>query len=97
MKKNEKIERWENETQELANYFASRFFGKEPEMYWIADEIGGCLSINDHFFSVNDIVDFIRYKYTPKKMFEYYEYRLERLENKADYTINIKNYLKLKK
>ena len=99
---NEFIKDWERATENLAQYFARRYFiddfceDDEPEMWWVADEIGGVLHINDHFFNLKDIVDFIRYDYSKKKMFEYYEYALDCRTKEKDYIINIKNYKKLK-
>ncbi len=91
----DKLERWNNETWELANLFAVKYFGPEATCYWIADEIGGVFVINDYFFNLRDIVDFIKYGYSKKKMFEYYDYAMEQTDKKG-LLLNIKNYKKLK-
>ena len=75
--------------------FVEKYFGKDAEYYWIADEVGGCLYVNDRFFNINDIVNFIRYRYTPDQMFEYYDKELESKEKGQDYFPNIKNWKKL--
>jgi 3-hydroxy-3-methylglutaryl CoA synthase len=92
MNKNEFLKEWERATENLAQYFIARYFGDGADTYWVADEIGGVLYINDYFFSLSDMVDFIRYGYSKDKMFEYYDYRLEN----PNLRINIKNYLRLK-
>jgi len=98
---NKYLNQWEQKTSILGEYFVEKYFGKreDVEYYWIADDIGGVLSVADYFFNLSDIVDFIKYRYTRKLMFEYYDYALEyhmqKKHKKDDYLINIKNYKKL--
>lgn len=93
---NKFINSWEKETQKLAIHFAQTYFNCETEMWWVSKEIGGCLHINDYFFNLSDIVDFLKYKYTQDEMFKYYEYRLEiGLLDSNRIVINIKNWKKL--
>ena len=73
----ERLTEWEIETQRLAEYFVKRYFGKDAECYWIADDVGGCLEVADRFFSLSDIVEFIKHKYTYKQLAEYYDYRMD--------------------
>lgn len=98
MKKDEILTSWKNETQKLTNYFIERYYGFnfEPDCYWVANEIGGILYINDSFFSLDDICNFIRYNYSKKEMFEYYDLRLkDQIKDKP--FPNIENWRKLKK
>ena len=92
-----KLKQWTKATQELADYFVKKNFGKDAsEVFWIADNIGEVLAVNDYFFSLQDIVDFLKYKYTPDEMFDYYDYRLKiDTEGKTTPT-NIKNWRQLK-
>jgi hypothetical protein len=98
---NEILSRWEDVTNELIGSFIKRYFGKleEVEYYWIAEDVGGVLSVADYFFNLGDIVDFIKYHYSKDLMFEYYDYALEyhmqKKHKSTDYLINIKNYKKL--
>lgn len=94
--KKEILKKWEEETNNLAKHFSKYYFGKYPEEWWIAEEYGGVYVINDYFFSVQDMADFLRYSYSRDKMFEYMDYRLEKAE-KGELTINIKNYKNLNK
>lgn len=96
---------WETETEYLAKYFASRYFGKFVDAWWVASEIGGVYCVGDYFFNLEDMVDFIRYKYSSKDMFAYYDYKLAFEEkqylanpklSKKESPINIKNWKKLK-
>jgi hypothetical protein len=92
--KSEFLNEWERATENLKEYFVARYF-KEADYYWIADEIGGVLHVNDHFFNLKDIVDYIKYNYSQNKMFEHYEYVMKCAEEK-EIPINIKSFYKLK-
>lgn len=96
MKRNIRLENWEKETENLKDYFIARYFDTPVDVYWVNSEIGGVLVINDYFFSLQDIVDYIKYDYSKKKMFERYDYVLRCMEDNR-VIINIKHYKKLKK
>ena len=96
---------WEAETNNLAKLFEKKYFGMDTESWWVAGTIGDTYYINDRFFNLSDMVDFLRYKYSAKDMFDYYDYHLdfemEQSEknpkmNDKQYPINIKNWKKLK-
>ena len=96
-KKREKsvsLTEWEQATQRLAEYFCVTYFETGAEMWWVASEVGGVLCINDHFFDINDIADFVRYGYSREEMFEYYEQRLRWQELRKE-VINIKSWIKM--
>ena len=82
---------WEQMSDNLAYRFTQRYFGKNSEYYWISDEVGGTIAVGDHFFSIDDMVQFTRHKYTKDKMFEYYDYAFRKVA-KAETFINIKNW-----
>jgi hypothetical protein len=86
------LNQWEFCTNRLTDYFVKRYFGKNAEYYFIGNEIGGTIDVCDRFFSLDDMVAFIRYKYTAKQMFEYYDYKLKIDSDKKGYPINIKNW-----
>lgn len=89
---------WNKITNELAEYFIIKYFGKleDCEYWWIADDIGDVIFINDYFFNLSDIVDFLKYKYSKKDMFTYYDYRLA-MDTKDKNPICIRDWKKLKK
>ena len=89
------LKKLEDSIQALTDYFVTKYFGKGTEdVYWIADDIGGVLHVNDYFFSLSDIIEFLKYGYTTKQMFDYYDYRM--ILGDQDAPINIKNWRKLK-
>ena len=87
------LKQWEEATTNLANYFIAKYFGKDTDNWWISQDIGGTLCINDYFFNLSDIVDFLKYKYSKKKMFEYYEYALAKKDKTP---VNIQTWIKIK-
>jgi hypothetical protein len=94
MKNKPFFKNWEQATQELADVFVLKYFGRDVSTYWISDEIGSVYSVADYFFSVLEMTDYLRYNYTRKAMFQNYEYRLECAE-KGETPINIKNWRQL--
>ena len=88
------LTKWFRATENLAQMFSIKYFGKDAtEQYWISDEVGGVYAINDYFFSLNDMVEFISNDYPKYRMFEYYDYALT-LAMKDEKPINIKNWKK---
>jgi hypothetical protein len=85
------LNNWEKKTNDLCNFFIEKYFGKDADTYWIAEEVGSVLYVNDHFFNLNNIIDFLKYKYSKNKMFEWYDYQMD-CAYKEESPINIKNY-----
>jgi hypothetical protein len=86
----------EEQIETFAQEFIDKYFGKTAtEYYWIGEEIGGVMAINDYFFDFDSMLQFMRHKYSRKKMFEYYDYALE-LNMANESPINIKNYVSRK-
>ena len=80
--------------QQFTVYFADRYFGNDAEVEWVADEVGGVCNIGDYYFSFNDMMDYVRHKYTRKQLFEYYEYSLNEMTD-GIHPISISNWKKL--
>lgn len=91
------LKQWEETSNEIAGYFKKKYFGRDAtEYYWISDEIGGVYVINDYFFDLSDMVNFIKYKYNIDDMFAYYDYDLKEAEKGKEGIVNIQNWKKLK-
>ena len=71
------LQNWYKATDKLAKSFADYYFGDATDVYWISDDVGSVLVINDYFFGMTDIVDYIQYKYSEKDMFDHNEWRAE--------------------
>lgn len=72
------IEVWENMTNDICELFIRKYFGKleDVETWWVSNEIGGTMYVNDHFFTLNDVLECLRDDVPKKEMFSYYEYLL---------------------
>lgn len=88
------ITQFEHISDEIAKYFCNKYF-KSDDYYWIAGQIGSVLNIGDYYFSLEDMLDYLRYRYGVDKMFEYYDYALEE-RTKDKKPICIRDYKKLK-
>lgn len=86
---------WEDATIDLCNHFTLKYFDKDADVYFVADEIGKVLAINDYFFDLDEILDFLKYNYSKKMMFAWYDYKIE-CSVTGKLPINIKNYKKCK-
>jgi len=91
MKTPKTLQVWESFSHQLAIEFVQKYFTKDAEFWWVNKEKGGVLFVNDYFFNLKDMVDFMRYKYSKKKLFKYYEYMLDTYETR-EVRINIKNF-----
>ena len=96
--KNTDLENWEEITNELVGRFVHDYCD-DAEWYWIADEIGGVIVTREHVFDLENMVQFMRHKYTPKQMVAYCDYALEHAAetNKKPQLFRIKNWRKLKR
>ena len=75
----------------IQKYYVSKDIPREDvDDYWIADDIGGVLSINDYFHSMNDMVGALKLNCPKKRFFEWYDYSLE---NYGKEPMNLKSYL----
>jgi len=90
------LQNYENAINDLVDYFVWKYFrGVEVDECWMGLEIGGVYQINDYFFNMSDIIDFIKYNYKKDDVFDYYDYALkEQEQNKPP--ISIRNWKELK-
>ena len=96
MKKEILLNNFYGAVNDLAWFFVDKYFGHNSDWYWIADEVGVVLEVNDRFFNLNQIVDYLKYKYTSKDMFAHYDESLDNTVRGKD-LISIKNWKKLRK
>jgi hypothetical protein len=74
-----KIKTLEKAINEFTNFFIKKYYGDDiSELFWISDCVGGVLVANDQFFSLDDMMEFVRCGYSPDEMFRYYDYRFKR-------------------
>lgn len=92
--KNKQLENWEKATQELTSLFLKKYFDNPTDYYFVADDIGGVLYVNDYFFNLDRIVEAIKYKATEKQLFDFYDLEIETLTKGKEMDINFRNYIK---
>jgi hypothetical protein len=91
----ELIKEYNRIAESIGAYFCSKYF-KSDDFYWVADDrIDGPLYINDMFFSRQDMLNYMRYRYTANQMFKHYYYALDCFSN-GDNPICIRDWKKLK-
>jgi len=94
-----KLESWEKATNDITALFIRKYFCsiRDAEHYWIADQIGGVLYVNDYFFNLDRIIEAIKYDASSEDLFAYYDLELEKRHGLTNGPgVNFKNYLKMK-
>lgn len=97
------IKNWEKATQELVNIFAKKYYTCEDEnrryfnvdMYWVGDEIGDILYIEDDYYNLDRILQALKFNATFEQLRDFQEYEIYCLNKKKDKKINFKNFVKL--
>lgn len=92
--KNKQIENWEKATEALTVLFLKKYFTVAIDCYWISAEVGGTLCVNDYFFSIERIVEAIKYKATTKQLFDFNDLEIETLTKGKEMKTNFRNYIK---
>ena len=75
----------------IANIFAQKYFDLDAKCWWVADDIGGVIFINDYSFSMTDMLEYMKYGYSKKKMFKRADYVID-CQYKNKYPQSIRNY-----
>lgn len=94
------IQQWERATNKLVMQFIEKYYCDEKipitdiDWFWVADEVGGVLFVNDNFYSLEDILDCARYNPTGEQLFEFCNQRLESYQS-GQIMPNLKNWLSL--
>lgn len=89
-------------TLNLGAHFLTKYFGKNvSDTYWIGNDVTGTLYVNDYFFDLGEIRDFLKYKYSKDDMFNYYDHALA-IREKGGFPMPIRDWkfekrVKLKK
>ena len=94
---NKLLKKYSKVCDEIAQEFVKRYYtyddGSKQDYMWV--DVGGVCNIGDEWWSLDDMINAIRYNYQEDKMLEYYYYRMENWEKESELIPNMKNYLKL--
>ena len=89
---------FEAEINIFTKEFERKYFEElSDDSHWVADVVGDTYAIADYFFSLGDMMEFVRHDYSEKDMFEYYQYALDTYDSKTKVTVCIRDWRKLEK
>lgn len=88
------IMNWEKWTSRVTTVFIEKYFDGEADYFWIGDDVGGVLSVNDYFFGLDRIIEALRYKASKKDFFAYYDIELDATMKGEKVGINFRNFLR---
>ena len=87
---------WEKVSQKLAKFFIKKYYGDDlSDCWWVGEDIGGVLVVNDDFYSLDRIVDAVKFDATYDQLCDYNDYEMECIDDKKEKTINFRNFVKL--
>jgi hypothetical protein len=67
----------------------------KDELYWVCDEVGTIVFINDYFFDLGFMVEALRLNADVDLLFQFYDYTLDCAMNKKKQKYNFKSFLSL--
>lgn len=79
------LQEYENAVHSITVFFARKYFGDYYQYNtgdWVGQVVGGVICINDYWFNFDDMLQYLKYGYTKKQMFAYYDYALDCTEDK---------------
>lgn len=88
------LQDWDIATSALTEHFIKKFFGNDAEWWWVSDDIGTVLYVNDFFFEIHEIVMALKLKPTITQLIKYY---FQRDVTQGGKGLNLNTFLKLKK
>ena len=75
---NKALKKYYKACEELAEEFKKAYFSDAyDDFFWVGDEVGGCFSISDYFFSVADMVTILEVKPDWDRLFDVYYYQVD--------------------
>ena len=86
------IEAYEKAVLDITDEFLKKYYD-EPSTYWIADQIGGVIFIDDEFWRFNDILTAIKLNADADVLQEWYCGSLDAHEQNKTFP-NLGNYIK---
>lgn len=81
----------------IAEAFVEKYFPDGPGFdapFWIGDQIGEVLAVNDYFFDLNVMVDALKFNTSEEELFGWYDH-VTVFAAKGQEITSLRNYLKL--
>ena len=88
---------YEEAVENLASAFIEKYYGTEAtEVWWVAEQVGGVLIINDGFWNLEDIVTALRLKIPKRVLFKWDSDSLD-AAMKEETFMNLNTFFKVEK
>lgn len=89
------LENYYEACEKLAEVFIQKYFGDDASYhYWIGDQEGGTLVVNDYYFSMENVVAIMEIEPSWERISDAYYYLLDCAVQEVPPKINFENYLK---
>jgi hypothetical protein len=98
MKEKTLLKQWRKSVVNLADAFIKKYYedeeGDVPEAFWVADDIGGVLSVNDQFWGFEHIKQALELNCSAEKLFNFYHLDLDAALEGRKLEYNFAHYVK---
>ncbi|MGB0405587.1 MAG: hypothetical protein ACPGDB_05340 [Fusobacterium sp.] len=87
---------WQRSVNDIAEEFAKAYYDEDSWIYtsyWIGNDIGGVLSINDEFWSFDLIKEAVQFDCPKEELFNYYDMYIKSAEEGKKLEYNFVNYI----
>lgn len=88
------LKKYYDAVQNLTSAFINKYY-TEPSWFWVGDQIGTVLSVNDHFLDMAAIVNVMKLNPSSKDFHKWYFERMEAIDKKQP-PLTLEAFLKLK-
>lgn len=87
------IAEYENAVNKIADDFVEKYYRKyDPDSWWIGNQVGGVLAVNDDFWDFYQILQATKLKPSKRQLFDWYDYVITN-----ESPMNLKPFLALRK
>lgn len=94
MPKKDALKEYYNAIQSLTLVFVNKYYTK-PDWFWVGDQIGTVLCVNDQFLDMSAIVNVMKLNPSVKDYHKWYFERMESIDKKQS-PLTLETFLKLK-
>ena len=97
---NKALKNYQEECQNMADTFIEWYYcdddikSSDVEWSWVADQVGGVLCVNDHFWSMNDLVEIFSLQPTESQLWDW-KSECDEAAFRGKTSMNLRSWLKL--
>lgn len=88
--KNDFIKQHEIAANQIADFFIKKYFGipRPNDFYWVGGQVGSVAHINDYYFDLLEMIEYLKNSASRKQLFDYYDYALNE-ERTRPYSVTL--------